>query len=62
MTKELGMYALHDKKPRMVKIGIFTLCKQSADKIWIQRDNGEGGEFKEAELEKVIAEFYDDNF
>ena len=49
-----------------IRIGKFTISKEPS--LWIaindlDRDHqGEGGEFNEKELEKVIGKFYGDNF
>lgn len=62
-NNELGMYALAGNPPcASVQIGDFTLCRQSEGKIWIQRGDGEGGEFSENKLAEFIAKYYDENF
>jgi len=48
-----------------IRIGEFRLTKytKTPDKIWIHIcGDGEGGEFKECELEGLIANFYATNF
>jgi len=62
MTEELGMYAMPDMKPGIVKVGEYTLCRQSEGKIWIQHDDAEGGEFTESLLAEVIEKFYKEHF
>lgn len=34
----------------------------SPDKIWMEQDSGEGGEFSAAAVEAVLQAFYADNF
>lgn len=44
-------------------VGTFTLRPgRTPGRIWIERESGEGGDFDPAELEKVIAAFYDEHF
>lgn len=45
-------------------IGDFSLSPMpnKPNKIWINRKDGEGGEFDAAELEKAIEKFYKENF
>jgi len=62
MAEELGMYAMHDMKPGTLKVGPYTLCRQSEGKIWIQMEDGEGGEFSEGALMDAIKIFYDEHF
>ena len=51
----------------LITIGKYNITKID-DKLWIVINNtqaercGEGGEFKEAELEKAIDRFYDEKF
>ncbi len=44
-----------------ITIGKYNIEFDEYGKLWIE-DNGEGGEFDEAELEKVIDTFYKENF
>jgi hypothetical protein len=45
-----------------IKVGKY-LVEKRLGRLWISIiDDGEGGEFDEAELEKVIANFYNENF
>jgi hypothetical protein len=46
-----------------IRIGDFRLTRMATGGIWIgEADGGEGGEFKEAAIEGVIAKFYAENF
>jgi hypothetical protein len=45
-----------------ITIGTFTICKQTSGSLWIEQDDGEGSEFSESMLEKVLRKFYDDNY
>lgn len=45
-----------------IRIGNFRLTR-TPNGIWIEIvGDGEGGEFKESEIEAVIAKFYSENF
>lgn len=61
-SRKVGMYG----ETPSVKVGEFTLSRMNSDEdcesIWIEHESGEGGEFQENQLEKVIAEFYDKHF
>ena len=59
---EAGMYAVFENMEGNVVIGKYTMCKQSEGKIWIQENDGDGGEFCEKEIEKLIENFYNKNF
>lgn len=53
----------YGEQPEAIRIGAFRLVRMSTGGIWIgEADGGEGGEFKEAEIEKVIHKFYVENF
>lgn len=58
IKKPVGMYG---ETPR-VQIGKFSVSKQTKDKIWIEREDGEGGAFSEKELAKLLQEFYRERF
>lgn len=45
-----------------LRIGEFTLRSGPTGGVWIERENGEGGEFKSAALADSIRQFYNDNF
>lgn len=49
-----------------IKIGKFTLSLLEFEglptEIWIQTDSGEAGAFKLSQFEKVVADFYEENF
>ena len=55
----LGMY---DQPECGVQVGDFNIRRQGDNKLWIERSNGEGGEFNDALFEAAIAEFYDKHF
>jgi hypothetical protein len=57
--RDLGMF---DGPEAGVQIGDFNVRRQSENKIWVERGNGEGSEFSEAALEAHIAEFYNKHF
>jgi len=44
-----------------IQIGKFTILRDEAG-LWIVCEDGEGGTFSEDEVEKVIAEYYEENF
>ena len=46
---------------RELRIGDFIL-RHSPNGIWIGRTDGEGGEFATEHVERVIAQFYRENF
>ena len=53
----------YGEHPEAIRIGYFRIVRMSTGGIWIgEAEGGEGGEFKESEIEKVIAEFYRENF
>jgi len=57
-------FNMETSKPEL-KIGMFTLsqsCVGREDHVSIYLEDGEGGEFKISELEKVIKKFYEENF
>lgn len=45
-----------------ITIGEFTLFKYSDGSYWIQHESLEGGEFSAEKVEKMIADFYKENF
>ena len=53
-----GMYG---ETPR-VQIGEFSISRQGTAKIWIEHTSGEGGEFREDDLENLIRNFYEKFF
>lgn len=60
--KRIGMYS---ETPH-IKIGNFSLSRMDPDgnnkTIWIESEEGEGGEFCENKLEEIIKVFFDTNF
>lgn len=61
-TGEAGMYSVFDPAYPQVKVGDFTICRQSAESVWIQQECGEGGEFHDSIFEPAIAAFWKDHF
>ena len=57
-----GMYGEMPK----VKLGKFTIAmmsdKENEVRVWIENEEGEGGEFKGVRLEGLISKFFDANF
>lgn len=45
-----------------IQIGQFELFQEEEGKVWITLPDGEGGEFDALALEKVIEQFYNENF
>lgn len=45
-----------------VRIGKFIITELDDKNIWISIDDGEGGQFSKEAFEKVVAEFYKENF
>ena len=52
-----------------IKIGKFTLSllqfeglPEHPDEVWIQTESGEAGAFDLKSFEKVVADFYEENF
>lgn len=35
-----------------VKVGEFTICRMDDNSLWIQKDDGEGGQFSDDSFEK----------
>ena len=58
VRRPAGMYG----EPPAVRIGSFTLSRQGLSGIWIQCDDGEGGQFDEKAMAACIEEFYQGNF
>lgn len=53
------------RKLAYLKVGEFYLFPGREDpvnKIWIQHESGEGGDFNTADFEKEVSEFYKNNF
>ncbi len=57
-----GMYGETER----VKMGKFTICRQSPDcgdnSVWIENGDGEGAAFEDSLLEPVIKNFFDTHF
>ena len=46
----------------MVKIGDYIIHHPSAGKIWINREDGEGGQFDAKKLEAILTKFWEEEF
>jgi hypothetical protein len=62
MKTELGMYRSADENYPKLEIGIYTICRQDERSVWIQTDDGEGGQFSDESFFKAVDEFYKENF
>jgi hypothetical protein len=58
ITKPVGMYG---ETPR-VQVGKFSICRQDDKSVWIQKDDGEGGQFPDTAFEEAIETFYNERF
>jgi hypothetical protein len=58
ITKPVGMYG---ETPR-VQVGKFSICRQDDNSVWIQKDDGEGGQFPDTAFEEAIETFYNERF
>ena len=56
------MYRVNDDTYPKIKVGRFVICKQSDNSVWIETEDGEGGEFSNTLFEKMIEEFFNTNF
>jgi len=45
-----------------IKIGKYILSRFDDETIWVQFEDGEGGQFSEEKLEETISAFYKENF
>lgn len=45
-----------------IVLGEYIISDLDNEHIWISLDRGEGGQFKKAEFEEVVATFYRENF
>ena len=54
----IGMYG----ETSRVKVGDFEICRQTDKSIWIEHEDGEGGEFSEAEFANAIKKFFNLHF
>lgn len=61
--RKVGAFTLYeDPNFHRVKIGEFTMYRFDEESLWIEKDDGEGGQFKESALAEVINKFYKENF
>ena len=60
-AREVSRAALTAHPERELRIGDFIL-RHRPNGIWIGRRGGEGGEFATEHVERVIAQFYRENF
>ncbi len=56
--KPVGMYG---ETPR-VQIGKYSISRQGDKSVWIEHDDGEGGEFQDDLFEQFLDEFYNRHF
>ena len=47
----------YDKMPR-IKVGEYSISSDGSGKIWIEQDDGEGGEFREDLFAEYVKSFY----
>jgi len=59
---ELGMYEINKADIDRIEVGEFTIVRQDNDSVWIQRSDGEGGQFSDKAFEAAIMKFYAENF
>jgi carbon storage regulator len=60
--RSAGMYEVSDPAYPQVKVGKYTICRQDDKSIWIQTDNGEGGQFSDEKFFAAVDAFYRENF
>ena len=60
--KVLGMYEISNKSYPKIKIGKYTICRQDNRSVWIQTEDGEGGQFSDESFLKTIDVYYKTNF
>lgn len=60
--KSLGMYEMGNPNYPKVKVGEYTICRQDENSVWIQREDGEGGQFSDSKFVLAIDKFYQENF
>jgi len=57
---KVGMYG----EMPVIKVGRFKICqmtdKENEKNLWIENEEGEGGEFHGDEFEKTVSKFFDD--
>lgn len=61
-VKDVGMYEVADPAYPQVKVGKYTICRQDEKSVWIQTDDGEGGQFPDEAFFAVVDAFYRYNF
>jgi hypothetical protein len=59
-SEAIGMYG---ETPR-IKIGKLTICRQndSDETVWIEDEEGIGGEFLSSDIEGLLQKYFDKNF
>lgn len=62
MSEEVGMYAVFNDEYPKVRVGEFTICRQDSNSVWIQKEDGEGGQFSDISFEDMIRKYLKDNF
>ena len=56
---------IYGKEPMWcIVLGNFVIrpSRSSPEKIWIEKDDGEGGEFDASLFRRAVEKFYDENF
>lgn len=63
------MESIHEamEREKSIEIGEFTVCPcidypDGTKSVWIEEASGEGGQFPQESLAKVIRKFYNSNF
>ncbi len=62
IVKGPGMYEVDNPAYPKVQVGKYTICRQDENSVWIQRDGGEGGQFRDDNFERAIENYFNDNF
>ena len=60
--RSAGMYEVSDPTYQQVKVGKYTICRQDEKSVWIQTDDGEGGQFSDEAFFAAVDAFYRANF
>lgn len=61
MDKKREPIGMYGETPK-VQIGKYSLSSQGKGSVWIEHESGEGGEFREDDLEVLIHAFYGKHF
>ena len=60
--QSVGMYEIGNKDWPQIKVGGFVIALQDDNSVWIQEEDGDGGQFSNESFEEIISEFYNKNF